>query len=1141
MPSHQLRSVRLINFHNFVDVTIPVQGHLFLVGDNASGKTTVLDAVQWALSGGQDLEFNAAAQLWGAKQNGRTLRGAVLRTDLEKGDQRTGRTITYAAVELETEKGEMLSLGVGAELAHPEAPIQTWGFLRPGPLSEIPLLLEEGGECRPATKEELREKMGADRVHYLIGRYQKILADKFTRGEESFRRLTEFWKMSKAYKQMAEKTRDYSELLRNMLPRPDGESFLQVKRGLDDLREVENRLGCLRSQRTYLENLAKELLDIGRHRESVARYLYLEARWMRDRLTEKIAAVEKDAERVRGETETSRNALAAFQADLAARESERLDLRAKDREGLLERRERLVREIDEAKRVAASLQKILEEKSTGVPRAVKRVQQVRRDLVARLVLAKTELTKTAVFGGPALQTYLVSLTELETSVQPEQGWAALDARPARREILELQGEADRAGGQAATLRHELEKEERHWRHILDELERTPDPLPSLPGYEACLRRLEKEGLRVRPLYQWIEKSADADEGKFRDLEAALGERCWAALVPEPEDAAQVSATVCAEFPGIPVIRTDLPALPAVPWLEQLLAWDRLPEEARGYLRRLAHPSPTVGVFLDGEGRVEERGARFRVTPLPEPLLGAETRREIRRKKIHVATQNWEQAKTRGTALTEEIEKQAHRSKALRGALTLLSETREGDFPLLVRDCLHAIEAETRAREESERARENVARHSDEADRLTRALDVVRTRLAQEGLEDLETRLAAAERAVAAVRESEGRERERQGALNRTTDELRERAGAMTAERSAAQAEVAVRAQRLESLAPEDHRRDIDAYAWDVKQGRRILSLENLREKIRDAERSYDMAVAHLQGEGGVLHPEYGVLFGLTYEEEAHRIVHRNGQSLALFLDGFSAQLHEHESALNKDKQKLFEEVIAGHLARKLQREILDLEQTVRDVDRLLRARVFGRRTRYRIRFHPRPEHAHFISVVKRLAAFDSAGQAEFQAEIQDRLASLPAEGSELPEAFDYRYWYEFQLMMGGETDEGVELKPTKARLGSGGEQAVPKYIIILAMASLLFRASESALKVLLFDEVFYGIDKARREELLTLATEMDFQLVVASPEQAGDRESYRKATTAFVIKDADNNVHIVPAHVWTDRPAELIQESKELL
>ena len=1139
MTAYRLRTVRLINFHNFVDVEIPVQGHLFLVGDNASGKTTVLDAVQWALSGGQDLEFNAAAQLWGAKQDGRTLRGAVLRTDLEKGDQRTGRTITYAAVELETDEGERLSLGVGAELAHPDAPIQSWGFIRPGPLSEIPLLFEKGGECRPATKEELREKLGSDRVHFLIGRYQKMLADRFTRGDDSFRRLTEFWKLSKAYKQMAEKTRDYSELLRNMLPRPDGESFLQVKRGLDDLHAVEGRLDSLRAQHHYLENLAKELLEIGRHREAVARYRFLESRWVRERILEKAAAVEKDTARVRAETDASRAALGALQSDLASREGELLDLRAKDQEGLLERRDRLVGEEAESQRLTAALRKSVDEKSTGIPRAAQRVLRVRRDFVARLVLAKTPLAETADNAGPALQTYLASLAETEAHAQPERAWADLDARPARREILELQSEADRAAAQAGALRRECEKDERHWREMLDEWARTPDPLPALPGYEACLRRLEQDGLKVRPLYQWIEKGANAPEGLFRDLEAVLGEQCWAALVPDPEDAAKTAATVLAEFPGIPVVRTDLPALPSVPWLESLVDWERLPEEARGYLRRLAHASPTASVLLEGEGRVEDRGARRRVLPLREPLLGAETRRETRRKNVESATERWEEAKSRGAVLADEIEKNRRRSDSLRRALTLLSESREGDFPVLARDCQQAVEAETRAREEWERARDSLARQTAESERLTRSLETLRARLAQEGLEGLESRLAEAERALAALRGSEGLERERQGELKRAAEELRERAAVLAVDLSAAQDELAVRAQRLTPLVPEDHRQDLDGYALDVKQGRRILSLDNVREKIREAERAYDMAVAHLEGEGGVLHPEYGPLFGLTYEEEAHRIVHRTGQTLAVFLEAFSAQLLEHESALDRDRQKLFKEVIQGHLARKLQREILDLEQTVRDVDRLLKARVFGRRTRYRIRFHPRPEHAHFISVVKRLASFDAAGQAEFEAEIKDRLASLPSEGSDLPEAFDYRHWYEFQLMMGGETDEGVELKPTKARLGSGGEQAVPKYIIILAMASLLFRASESSLRVLLFDEVFYGIDKARREELLTLATEMDFQLVVASPEQAGDRESYRKATTAFVIKDADNNVHVVPAHIWTDRTADLFTEPNE--
>jgi hypothetical protein len=1134
MTTYRIRSVRLINFHNFIDVEIPVQGHLFLVGDNASGKTTVLDAVQWALSGGQDLEFNAAAQLWGAKQDGRTLRGAVLRTDLEKGDQRTGRTITYAAVELETDEGERFSLGVGAELAHSEAPIQTWGFLRPGPLSEIPLLFEKGGEFRPATKEELRERLGADRVHFLIGRYQKMLADRFTRGDDAFRRLTEFWKLSKAYKQMAEKTRDYSELLRNMLPRPDGESILQVKRGLDDLKAVEDRLDGLRAQRAYLDKLVKDLAEVARHREAVARYWYLESRWNRDRLGEKIKALEEETARVSADADAGRAVLASLQTECAARLAEQMDLRAKDKDGLLERRDRLARDEQEAERLRGDLQKTAEEKSMAVARAVQRVQRVRRDFVERLVDAKTSLAQAAVHAGPALQAYLGSLADVETQTAPERAWAVLDARAARQEIVEWQSEADRAAERASVLRAEAEKDERLWKDRLDEWDRRPEPLPGLPGYEACLSRLERDGLKVRPLYQWIEKGDGADEGLFRDLESALGDRVWASLVPEPEDAAQTAALALAEFPGIPVVRTDLPPLPAVPWLEKLVDWQRLPDPVQGYLRRLAHATPTAGILLEGDGRVEDRGARLRVRPLNEPLLGVESRREFRRKKIEEISQRWEQAKGQSATLAEEIKKQRARSEGLRWALTLLSESREGDFPLRARECQQAVESETRARSDADRARDDAARQTAERDRIGRSLEAVRTRLAQEGLEELEGRLVESDRAVAQAREAEGRQRERMGELRQALEDLQRRGESLVAERAGIVAELSDRAQNLAALVAEEHRADVDGYAWDVKQGRRISSLDNVREKIREAERAYDMAAAHVGGEGGVLHAEYGPLFGLTYDESAHTIVHRNGQTLDTFLAAFSTQVQEHESALDRENQKLFKEVIQGHLARKLQREIMDLEQTVRDVDRLLKARVFGRRTRYRIRFQPRAEHAHFISVVKRLAAFDAAGQAEFEAEIKERLASLPSEGGDLPESFDYRHWYEFQLMMGGESEEGVELKPTKARLGSGGEQAVPKYIIILAMASLLFRASESSLRVLLFDEVFYGIDKARREELLTLATEMDFQLVVASPEQAGDRESYRKATTAFVVKDADNNVHVVPAHIWTDRPAELL-------
>lgn len=58
----QLTRIRLVNWHLFNDVTITCQGTTYFIGVNGAGKSTILDAVQFALVGGQrDIRFNQAA------------------------------------------------------------------------------------------------------------------------------------------------------------------------------------------------------------------------------------------------------------------------------------------------------------------------------------------------------------------------------------------------------------------------------------------------------------------------------------------------------------------------------------------------------------------------------------------------------------------------------------------------------------------------------------------------------------------------------------------------------------------------------------------------------------------------------------------------------------------------------------------------------------------------------------------------------------------------------------------------------------------------------------------------------------------------------------------------------------------------
>lgn len=1135
MTRYRLKTVRLINFHNFTDAEIPVRGHLFLVGDNASGKTTVLDAVQWVLSGGQDLEFNAAASLWGKKEQGRTLRGAVLRYDSERGVLNLGRTITYAALELEAEKGDLLTLGMGAELAHPEAELRTWGFIQPGPLSDVKLLKSDNGsepDPRPLTKEELRESLGAERVFFQPSRYKKLVAAKLTRGEEAFDRLTWFWKVSKAYKQMASETRDYSQLLRELLPEPDGAPFLQVAAGLSALAGIEDRLQALRAQTEFLQRLKLWTERVRAHREEVARYEYMLALRAKGSFAKELETAQAGLSLSQGELARTEKEQVRARERRRSLDAQLLDLQAKDREGLVTRRITVEQDLTNVRFAQDQAKKTSDAAAMDLARAGKLLAKARRDLSASLdkLVSALEEHRDA---GKVVEELVSRLRAASQDSAPETAWTTIDVRPARQHALALQREQDSATREAHGTRLKVDSQLEEAGALLDRLEKTVDPLPDIPRYAECLHRLTERRLKFTPLYRILEKAEHTDEGLFRDLEAMLGERVLAAVVPEPEDAAEVARVVLRDFPGIPVVRTDLPAPAGAGWIEKVVAWDRLPIEAQGYLLRLCGEQGNGGLRLEGGGQAEHWGARIRVEPLAAPLMGARARQEAHRRRKEETKKSVAELRARKTELLGKEQSHQERSQRYAALLTLLSELREAERLKAERDCVDASKNEATARERQRAAREGFETHAARVETLSGELRGIRERLAAAGLDALESRLKSLEKErdeadsrQRALDERVGQLKNQQESLEKDIEELRVKLGE-------AEEQLEARAAALRAFVAPEHGYDLERYALETRQGRQFTSIANIQERRNEAMRAEAGTMADIKGEGGILHPQYGGLFGLTYAEDTNSIVERRGEPLERLLQNFSAQVAENEQLLDEGRRKLFEEVMLGDLARNLRSQIADLEETVKGVNQLLKQRVFGERTRYGIIVRVSPEHARFVAALKRLAAFDPASQEEFKAELSERLKALPQDGGPLPPAFDYRHWFEFQLKMTTHTEEGVVLEPKIARLGSGGEQAVPKYLIILAMASLLFRMSDSAIRVLLFDEVFYGVDQARREELLRLATELDLQLVVASPEQAGDHEAYRKATTVFLVKDSDNEVHMAVNHLWTDAPLEL--------
>ena len=116
--AYTITRIRLINWHNFVDETIEVAngGHLFLLGDNGSGKTTVLDAIHYVLTAGENLEFNSAARVAGTRSGGRRSQGVVMRHNVETGSLNPAGGITYAALEIAGANGVRSTYAIGLEV-----------------------------------------------------------------------------------------------------------------------------------------------------------------------------------------------------------------------------------------------------------------------------------------------------------------------------------------------------------------------------------------------------------------------------------------------------------------------------------------------------------------------------------------------------------------------------------------------------------------------------------------------------------------------------------------------------------------------------------------------------------------------------------------------------------------------------------------------------------------------------------------------------------------------------------------------------------------------------------------------------------------------------------------------------------------
>lgn len=150
--------MQLIHWHNFVNNIIDFKDVTYLIGLNAVGKTTIMDAIRYCLTTNKD--FNAA----GNKKSGRSLQGSVHQKQrAEDSYLRDKHTVAYIGIEFCDELlGKTFVITVRVESESPKQDLrhvsQDWYISKSGfSLEQMPYFTEvQDGKRRPSSIEEFK-------------------------------------------------------------------------------------------------------------------------------------------------------------------------------------------------------------------------------------------------------------------------------------------------------------------------------------------------------------------------------------------------------------------------------------------------------------------------------------------------------------------------------------------------------------------------------------------------------------------------------------------------------------------------------------------------------------------------------------------------------------------------------------------------------------------------------------------------------------------------------------------------------------------------------------------------------------------------------------------------------------------------